>query len=264
MKRRFATISLLAIVTGTAVAGALPASATKVKARKLSGSITVSAASSLTEAFTEMGANFEKLNKGTKVAFNFAASSTLAQQIQGGAPADVFASADGANMQKLVSGKQVTAEPIDFASNLLTIVVKPGNPKGVKSVADLTDVGIVSLCASTVPCGKYAAQMFSRDGVTVPSDKTTLGQDVKATLSAVQTGDADAGVVYVTDAKAAGKTVARVKIPASLNVLSVYPIAPVASSENASLAKAWVKYVTSADGQKTLRSFGFLPAPPTT
>jgi molybdate transport system substrate-binding protein len=142
--------------------------------------------------------------------------------------------------------------------------VKPGNPKGVKSVADLPNVGIVSLCASTVPCGKYAAQMFTQDGVTVPPDKTTLGQDVKATLSAVSQGDADAGVVYVTDAKAAGKTVAQVKIPASLNVLAVYPIAPLASSENASLAKAWVKYVTSPAGQKTLKSFGFLPPPPTT
>ena len=89
-------------------------------------------------------------------------SSTLAQQIQGGAPADVFASADGANMQKLVSGGQVTAEPVDFASNLLTIVVKPGNPKGVKSLADLANVDVVSLCAPAVPCGKYAAQVFSQ------------------------------------------------------------------------------------------------------
>jgi molybdate transport system substrate-binding protein len=257
-------LALLTLVTLVGLIGAAPAHAAKTKKPKLSGSITVSAASSLTEAFTKMGTDFQKLNKGTAVTFNFAASSTLVQQIQGGAPADVFASADGANMQKLVSGKQVTAEPVDFASNLLTIVVKPGNPKGVKSVADLPNVGIVSLCASTVPCGKYAAQMFTQDGVTVPPDKTTLGQDVKATLSAVSQGDADAGVVYVTDAKAAGKTVAQVKIPASLNVLAVYPIAPLASSENASLAKAWVKYVTSPAGQKTLKSFGFLPPPPTT
>jgi molybdate transport system substrate-binding protein len=261
MKRLLAAVSVLTLV---GLAAAAPAHAAKTKKPKLGGSITVSAAVSLTEAFTKMGGDFEKSNKGTTVTFNFAASSTLAQQIQGGAPADVFASADGANMQKLVSGKQVTAEPIDFASNLLTIVVKPGNPKGVKSVADLPNVGIVSLCASTVPCGKYAAQMFTQDGVTVPSDKTTLGQDVKATLSAVSNGDADAGVVYVTDAKSAGKTVAEVKIPASLNVLAVYPIAPLASSQNASLAKAWVKYVTSAAGQKTLKSFGFLPPPTTT
>jgi molybdate transport system substrate-binding protein len=115
-----------------------------------------------------------------------------------------------------------------------------------------------------VPCGKYAAQMFAQDGVTVPADKTTLGQDVRATLSAVSNGDADAGVVYVTDAKSAGKSVQRVRIPASSNVLAVYPIAPVAHSRNAPLAKAWVKYVTTARGRKTLESFGFRPPPPTT
>jgi molybdate transport system substrate-binding protein len=262
MKRFLAAVSLVTLVGLVGAAPAHAAKTTKTKP-KLSGSITVSAAASLTEAFTKMGTDFQKLNKGTTVTFNFAASSTLAQQIQGGAPADVFASADGANMEKLVSGKQVTAEPIDFASNLLTIVVKPGNPKEVKSVADLPNAGIVSLCAPTVPCGKYAAQMFTQDGVTEPADKTTLGQDVKATLSAVTNGDADAAVVYVTDAKAAGRTVQQVKIPASLNVLAVYPIAPIANSQNASLAKAWVKYVTSAAGQKTLKSFGFLPPPPT-
>ena len=244
---------------GTAVAER----STHAAKAKVTGTITVSAAASLTEAFQKMGTDFQKRNSGTTVTFNFGSSGTLATQIQGGAPADVFASADGANMQKLVSGGQVTAEPIDFASNLLTIVVKPGNPKEVKSVADLPNAGIVSLCAPTVPCGTYAAQMFTQDGVTEPADKTTLGQDVKATLSAVTNGDADAAVVYVTDAKAAGRTVQQVKIPASLNVLAVYPIAPIANSQNASLAKAWVKYVTSAAGQKTLKSFGFLPPPPT-
>ncbi len=256
-----ATIALVGVAIATP-ATATPNYAAKTKAPKLRGSITVSAASSLTEAFTKVGADFQELNKNTTVTFNFAASSTLVQQIQGGAPADVFASADGANMQKLVSGGQVTADPVDFAANLLTIVVKPGNPKHVKSLADLANVGIVSLCASTVPCGKYATQALSQDGVTVPADQVTLGQDVKATLAAVATGDADAGIVYVTDAKSAGKTVQAVKIPASLNVLAVYPIVPLASTQNLSLAKAWVKYVTSAGGQKTLQSFGFLPPAP--
>lgn len=260
MKRALAVLSLIALA-GVASAAPAHAAKTKTKPPKLSGSITVSAAASLTEAFTKMGADFEKANKGTTVAFNFAASSTLVQQIQGGAPAEVFASADGANMQKLVSGGQITAEPIDFAANLLTIVVKPGNPKGVKSLADLPSVGIVSLCASTVPCGKYAAQALSQDGITLPADKVTLGQDVKATLAAVATGDADAGIVYVTDARNAGNTVRSVKIPASLNALAVYPIARLASSQNARLANSWVKYVTSAPGQKTLQSFGFLAAP---
>ena len=257
---RWTAVLMATALAAAAVAIAAPASA--AKAPKLTGSITVSAAASLTEAFTKMGTDFQKVNKGTTVTFNFAASSTLATQIQGGAPADVFASADGTNMQKLVSGHQVTADPIDFASNVLTIVVKPGNPKNVKSPADFANVGVVALCAPTVPCGKYAAQAFSQLGITIPPEKITLGADVKATLAAVATGDADAGVVYVTDAKSAGKTVQVVKIPASQNVLAVYPIAPVAATQNASLAKGWIKYVTSAAGQKTLKSFGFLPPPP--
>ena len=263
--RRLAT--LLALVTvvafaaaSTAVAGA---PAAKPKASKLSGSITVSAAASLTDVFTKLGADFQKANRGTTITFNYAASSALASQIQGGAPADVFASADGANMQKVVTTGQVTSDPVDFTANLLTIVVKKGNPKGVKGLGDLPKLGVVSLCAAAVPCGRYATQMLSQDGVTIPSDKITLGQDVKATLAAVQSGDADAAIVYVTDAKAAGSTVTEVPIAASLNVLAIYPIAPVAASQNAKLADAWVQYVISPAGQKTLAKFGFLEVPTT-
>jgi molybdate transport system substrate-binding protein len=229
----------------------------------LSGSITVSAASSLTEVFTKMAADFQKLNQRTTVNLNFAASSTLAAQILGGAPADVFASADGANMQKVVTSRQVTADPVDFTANLLTIVVKPGNPKHVKSLGDLANLGTVSLCAASVPCGKYANQMLTQDGVTIPTTKITVGQDVKATLTAVASGDADAGLVYVTDALSAGKTVSQIKIPASLNVLAIYPIAPLAASQNAKLARSWVSYVLSPAGQKQLAKFGFLPVPAT-
>ncbi len=255
-----ALVIALALIVGLVAA---PASAAKTKTPKLTGSITVSAAASLTEAFTKMGADFQKANKGTTITFNFAASSALATQIQGGAAADVFASADGSNMQKVVTTGQVTTDPTDFTANLLTIVVKKGNPKGVKKLADLANVGIVSLSAPAVPCGKYATQMFTQDGITIPADKTTLGQDVKATLAAVSPGDADAGIVYVTDAKSAASTVTQVKIPASLNVLAIYPIAALAGTQNAALANAWVSYVLSPAGQKTLASFGFLPVPAT-
>jgi molybdate transport system substrate-binding protein len=262
--RRFAVLTVAcalvaAFVASTAVAEAPAAK----KAPKLSGSITVSAAASLTDVFTKMGADFQKLYKGTTITFNDAASSALATQIQGGARADVFASADGANMQKVVTSGQVTADPIDFTANKLTIVVKKGNPKGVKSLADLPKVGIVSLCAAAVPCGKYASQMLSQDGVTIPTDKITLGQDVKATLTAVASGDADAALVYATDAKAAGTTITEVPIAASLNVLAVYPIAPIAASQNSRLAHAWIKYVISTAGQQTLAKYGFLPVPTT-
>ena len=140
-------------------------------------SITVSAAASLTEAFTKMGTDFQKANQGTTVTFNFAASSALAQQIQGGAPADVFASADGTNMQKLVSGGQVTAEPIVFAANELTIVVKPGNPKNVKSLADLADLDVVSLCARRGAVRQVRGSRRSAGaGVTIPPEKITHGR----------------------------------------------------------------------------------------
>jgi molybdate transport system substrate-binding protein len=254
-------VAMLAVAAaGTGVAEAPAASTKKAKP---TGAITVSAAASLTEVFAKMGADFQKQNKGTTLTFNYAASSALALQIQGGAPADVFASADGANMQKVVTSGQVTADPVDFTANQLTIVVKPGNPKGVKKLADLATVGVVAECAAAVPCGKYATQMLTQDGITIPADTVTLGQDVKATLAAVQTGDADAAIVYKTDAKSAGNTVTKVKIPASLNVIAVYPIAPIAASQNATLANAWISYVLSAEGQKTLAKFGFLPVPTT-
>jgi molybdate transport system substrate-binding protein len=232
------------------------------RSKKVSGTITVSAAASLTEAFTKMGTDFQKRNPDATVTFNFGSSATLAQQIQGGAPADVFASADGANMQKLVNGGEVTAEPTVFASNLLTIVVKPGNPKNVKSLADLPKLDVVSLCGETVPCGKYADQILTGAGVTIDPSKVTRGADVKATLTAVTTGDADAAIVYVTDAKTAGSSVASVSIPTWQNAYAIYPIAPIAASANQDLANACIEYTVSPAGQRTLKSFGFLPPPP--
>ena len=238
------------------------ATSTTAKPAKVTGAITVNAAASLTDAFTQMGKDFQKRNKGTTVTFNFAASSALVTQIQGGAAVDVFASADGNNMQKLVTGGQVTTEPTVFASNLLTIVVKPGNPKNVKTLADLAKLDVVSLCAPQVPCGNYAGQILTQAGVTIPESKVTRGADVKTTLAAVQTGDADAAIVYTTDAKAAGSSVTTVKIPTWQNAYAIYPIAPIAASQNQALANAWIQYTVSPAGQRTLQSFGFLPPPP--
>ena len=249
-------IAAIGLVGGTGVASA-------AKPTKVSGTITVSAAASLTGAFQKMGLDFQKRNPGTTVTFNFAGSSALVTQIQGGAPADVFASADGGNMQKLVTSGNVTTEPTVFASNVLTIVVKPGNPKNVKSLADLATLSVVSLCAPAVPCGNYANQVLAQAGVTIPPANITRGADVKTTLAAVATGDADAAIVYTTDAKAAGTTVTAVPIPAWQNAYAIYPIAPVASTTNAALANAWIKYTVSPAGQRTLQSFGFLPPPPT-
>jgi molybdate transport system substrate-binding protein len=266
--RRGIRSSLVALVlAGIGLVGAAghaqaKSASTTTTSPKVSGSITVSAAASLTEAFTKMGTDFQQANPGTTITFNFGSSGTLAQQIQGGAPADVFASADGSNMQKLVIGGQVTAEPTAFASNLLTIVVKPGNPKRIKSLGDLAKLDVVSLCGETVPCGKYADQVLAGAGVTIDPANITRGADVKATLAAVTTGDADAAVVYVTDAKSAGTSVATVPIPTWQNAYAIYPIAPVAASSNQDLDHAWIEYTISPAGQKTLKRFGFLPPPP--
>ncbi len=226
---------------------------------KPTGEITVSAAASLTEAFTQIGKQFEQRYPGSDVTFNFDASSALVLQIQQGAPVDVFASADEANMDKLVDGGQVTASPVAFARNKLEIATKPANPEKIRSLADLADVpGVVALCAAAVPCGKYADAALAAAGVTIPSDKITRGLNARATLTAVSAGDADAAVVYVTDVKAAGSSVAGVQIPDADNQIAVYPIAPVAAAANPTAARAFSKYVASPAGQKVLKKYGFL------
>jgi molybdate transport system substrate-binding protein len=219
----------------------------------------VSAAASLTGAFTKIGDDFEAANPGAEVTFNFGPSSTLEAQIEQGAPADVFAPADPANMDELGTASKLAAAPAAFARNELVIVTKPGNPRNVHSLADLATVGTVSLCGSDVPCGKYAAQVLQGAGVAIPESSVTRGQDVKATLAAVTTGDADAGIVYVTDAKGAGDAVATIDIPDDQNAIAVYPIAVLAGTGEQEVASAFVDAVTSDAGRATLQSFGFLP-----
>jgi molybdate transport system substrate-binding protein len=234
------------------------ASASAPAQSKPTGAITVSAGSSLTEAFTQIGTQFEKKYKAADVTFNFDASSALVLQIQSGAPVDVFASADEANLDKLVTGGQVTAKPVVFAKNKLEIATKPGNPGKIEGLADLATAGVVALCAPEVPCGKYADAALAEAGVTTPPDQITRGQNAKATLTAVSAGDADAAIVYVTDVKAAGSSVKGVKIPNAQNQIAIYPIAPLAESQNAATAKAFAKYVASPAGQKVLKRYGFL------
>ncbi len=224
------------------------------------GAITVSAASSLTEAFSRIGADFERAHPGTSVRFNFGSSSTLAIQIEQGAPADVFASADLATVDTLVTAGRVSGRPWIFAGNRLVIVTKPGNPADVRTLDDLSDLGTVALCADTVPCGKYAAQVLDRASVAMPESRVTRGRDVKATIAAVTTGDADAAVVYGTDAAAAGDAVTTVTIPDARNTTATYAIAVVADRGNRATARAFVRAVTSAPAHATLGSFGFLPA----
>ncbi|MEX2255049.1 MAG: molybdate ABC transporter substrate-binding protein [Acidimicrobiia bacterium] len=249
-----------ALVVAVAVFVSPGASASGRVGAKPTGAITVAAASSLTGAFTEIGTRFEKKHRGTDVTFSFDASSALVLQVQSGAPVDVLASADEANMVQLVDGRQVTTKPVVFAQNELEIAVKPGNPEKVKTLADLAGIGVVALCAREVPCGKYADTALGDAGVDIPVDRVTRGQNATATLTAVSTGDADAAIGYVTDVEAAGSSVKGVKIPRSQNQLATYPIALLADAANPATAKAFAGYVVSPAGQKILAKYGFLPA----
>ncbi len=225
-----------------------------------SGSITVSAAASLTGTFTALGKSFEQAHSGTTIHFNFGSSATLVTQIQQGAAADVFASASTTTMDSLVSSGDVQGQPVEFARNNLEIVVKPGNPLGISSLSDLTKAKTVALCASDAPCGAAADKALKQANVTLSASQVTRGADVKATLSEVTTGDADAAVVYVTDAKtvtAAQGTA--VPIAASDNVIATYEIAQVKASKNGTLDQEWIAYVTGPEGQAVLAAAGFLP-----
>ena len=219
----------------------------------------VFAAASLTAAFTELGEQYKAANGGDKVAFNFAGSQALATQIQQGAPADVFASADILNMGKV---KDLVGTPQNFASNLLAIVVEKGNPKDVKTLDDLASPDLkVVLAAEEVPAGKYAKQILDKAGVSVTP--ASQEDNVKAVVTKVSLGEADAGIVYVTDVTAGGDKVEGVDIPDDQNVTATYPIATVKASKDQQGASAFMDLVLSAEGQQVLEKYGFLP-PPTT
>ncbi|MEZ5179715.1 MAG: molybdate ABC transporter substrate-binding protein [Acidimicrobiales bacterium] len=225
----------------------------------LEGEITVSAAASLTEAYTQIGADFETAHPGTTVTFTFDSSGTLSQQILDGAPVDAFASADEANMAKLTDQDLVDGEPQVFARNQLVIVTKPGNPAGIEGLADLPGAGVVALCAASAPCGRFAAQVLEGAGVALDESSVTRGQNAKATLTAVAEGDAAAGIVYVTDARAAGDAVAAVAVPEERNAVATYPIGVLAGSGHLDVARAFAEYVLGDEAQAVLKEHGFLP-----
>ncbi|MCU1369936.1 MAG: modA [Ilumatobacteraceae bacterium] len=225
----------------------------------LEGEITVAAAASLTEPFADIGTAFEAEHPGAEITFTFDSSGTLSQQILDGAPVDAFASADERNMDALVEADLVEGEPAVFAGNQLIIITKPGNPEGIASLADLAGAGVVSLCGEDAPCGRFAAQALENAGVTIPERSVTRGHNAKSALTAVSEGDAVAGIVYVTDALAAGDAVDAIEIPADQNVVATYPVAVLADAHDVALARAFVDYLASDDGQAILEERGFLP-----
>lgn len=258
--RRRVVAGLMSVLLATAACSS-EGSATRASAgagpapAAVRGTITVLAAASLTEAFTTLARRFEAAHPGSTVRLEFGASSTLAQQIDQGVPADVFASASTATMaQVLRSGGAAGSTP--FASNVMEIAVPRGNPAHVVDVGDLGRSGVkVALCQPQVPCGTTGRTVFAKAGVTVRP--VTLEQDVKATLTKVALGEVDAGVVYVTDVRAAGDKVMGVPIPASVNAATEYPIAMLAHAPNSVGARAFVSFVLGADGQRMLRADGF-------
>jgi molybdate transport system substrate-binding protein len=218
--------------------------------------LTVFAASSLTDAFTKAGDDFARTNTRVRFISNFGSSSTLATQIVNGARADVFASADEANMQKVVDAKLTAGPPAVFAGNRLEIAVAKGNPRKIASLADLArpDV-VVVLAAPTVPAGKYALEAFAKAGIAAKPVSQEI--DVRAVLNKVSLGEADAGVVYVTDIRSAAERVTGVEIPEQQQVVARYPVAVVKDSSHAELARRFVEYLLSGPGQDLLATFGF-------
>ena len=248
---------LVAAGCGSSGAGtATSPSASPTAASKLTGSLTVLAAASLTEAFNDTKAGLEKEYSGLHLTYSFAGSQALVTQVTNGAPADVIATADQTSMQKLVTASLVET-PTVFAHNKLEIVVPPGNPKAIKGLSDLAAAGLtVVLADPSVPVGKFAAQALQKAGVTVTPKSLEL--DVKSVLQKVAMGEADAGIVYVTDVTAAGTTVAGVTIPDDQNVIATYPIAVIKTSKNHAAAAAFVTEIVSGDGQTALQKRGFL------
>jgi molybdate transport system substrate-binding protein len=226
-------------------------------ATAVSGDVVVFAASSLTEAFTEMADAFTADNPDANLTFNFAGSGDLVTQITEGAPADVFVSADDSNMTKLTDAGQNAGDPVVIARNTFEIIVEKGNPKAVTGVADLADPDlIVVLCADTVPCGKGAVKILENAGVAVTP--RSLEEKVKGVVTKVSLGEADAGIVFVTDVDAAGDTAEGVEIPADINVISNYPIAVTKDAPNSGTAQAFVDFVASDAGLAILAEYGFL------
>lgn len=223
----------------------------------LTGSLKVFGAASLTGALNAAKTTLTSANPGLSITYNFAGSNTLVTQIEQGAPADVFASADAANMNKLVTAGLVDP-PVVFARNKLEIAVAAGNPKHITGLADLAKPGVtVVLEAQGVPAGDYTRQVLGNLHITV--QPKSLETDVKSAIAKVTSGEADATVVYVTDVAAAGSAVSGVAIPGANQPSITYPIAVVKATTNRGAALAFVNSAVSGDVQKALEAAGFLP-----
>ena len=233
--------------------------------------LTVLAAASLTESFTELGEVFESENAGITVAYSFAGSQALAQQLDQGAEADVFASANTKYMTAIIESGRVNEEDSQiFAHNRLVVIFPSENPGGISDLQDLANEGLkIVLADESVPVGNYTAAFLDKASAdptygeaykeSVKNNVVSYEDNVKAVVTKVSLGEADAGIVYITDITAeAAKSVTSVDIPDELNTIATYPIAPLADSENPELAQTFVNFVLSAEGQAILGKYGFV------
>ncbi len=253
--RRFAVIAAGVVAVAVAGCSSSSSSSPSTSSSSSTGTITVFAAASLMETFTQLGKQFEAAHKGDTVKFSFGPSSGLSTQITSGAPADVFASAATANMDTVVQAGDAS-NPQNFAKNTMEVAVPPNNPAKVTSVNDLAKKSVkVAVCQPQVPCGVVAAQVFKNAGITVKP--VTQATDVDSVVTEVETGNVDAGMVYVTNVLSAGSKLKGITIPANENASTLYPIATITSSKHESIAKEFVDYVLSPAGQQVLTAAGF-------
>jgi molybdate transport system substrate-binding protein len=256
VKKVLAAIALTAMLAACGDSSAEPPAASTPSGPGVTGNLTVLAAASLTESFNRIGKDFEAANPGVKVTLSYGGSSSLAQQITSGAPADVFASASPATMKTVTDAGDASGDPTVFVRNQLVIAVPKGNPKGIKGLSGLTGAGLkVALCAEQVPCGAAAKKALDAAGVKLTP--VTEEQDVKAALSKVKLGEVDAALVYRTDAKAAVGDVEGIEFPESAGAINDYPIVALKNAPNPAAAAAFVAFVQTEPELKVLTDAGF-------
>lgn len=260
---------LLVLMTFLVACGGTPAPSGNTSSSSSPVTLNVFAAASLTESFNEIKTQYVKAHPNVNLTFNFNGSQILAQQIINGASADVFASADQANMQK-VTAKSLVNDPQIFVKNKLTVIIPANNPSNIQSLKDLARKGVkLVVAAPTVPVGKYGMQVLDKMGASadygqayesaVKANVVSQEENVKAVVQKVQLGEADAGIVYTTDVtRAVADKVKFIDIPDNFNVIAQYPIAVVKNSAHASDAQDFVKYILSADGQAVLQKYRFI------
>lgn len=237
----------------------------------LSGMLTVFAAASLTDAFDEIATVFEAANPGVEITFNFAGSQQLAAQINEGAPADVFASANRSQMDVAIEGSRViSGAPRTFVRNRLVVITPADNPAGITSLRDLTKPGLrLILADKAVPVGQYSLDFLAKASAlpeytasyspTVLANVVSYEENVRSVLTKVALGEGDAGIVYTTDAALDAANIQQIAIPDELNTIASYPIAPIADSPNPALAQAFIEFVLAPAGQQILAKYGFIP-----